>query len=132
MKRIFFTLLGLLVFLQVSWAETELIPRIHFESNRCELDAQAVEEIQNNVDWLKSNPEAVMILEGHADEWGDENYNLQLGDLRAREVKDRLIQEGVDPERVIMVVSLGESRPLDIRKINEAWAMNRRVEFMLR
>lgn len=116
-----------------AFADTDgLIPRIHFPTNRYEIDAASVDQIRKNVVWLAEHPEMVLILEGHADEWGEEDYNLQLGDLRAREVKHVLIQEGADPERLIMVVSLGESRPIDDRKVNEAWAVNRRVEFVLR
>lgn len=116
-----------------AFAETDgLIPRIHFSSNRYEIDTSSADQIRRNVVWLVEHPDRVLILEGHADEWGEIDYNLQLGDLRAREVKHALIQEGVDPERLIMVVSLGESRPLDERKINEAWAANRRVEFVVR
>ena len=88
--------------------------------------------LDQNVAWLKKNSEAVFILEGHCDEWGENIYNLQLGDLRAREVKAYLIEKGIDPERVIMVVSFGGNRPLDERHLPDAWRQNRRVEFVLR
>lgn len=122
-----------LVFGVAVFADTEeRVSRIHFSSNRYEIDTAAADQIRKNAAWLEEHPDVVLILEGHADEWGDEDYNVQIGDLRAREVKHSLIQEGIDPERLIMVVSLGESRPLDERKVNEAWAANRRVEFVLR
>lgn len=108
------------------------VSRIHF--NR---DSHAVLEterplLEQNVTWLKRHAEAVLILEGHCDEWGEDSYNLQLGDLRAREVKSYLIEQGINPDRMIMVVSYGEQRPLDPRSTREAWDANRRVEFVLR
>lgn len=109
-----------------------LISRVHFASNHFEILDSEQPLLEQNVRWLKGNPNAVLILEGHCDEWGEANYNLQLGDLRAREVKAYLIERGIDAERMIMVVSYGEQRPLDPRATNEAWAANRRVEFVLR
>lgn len=106
--------------------------RIHFESNHFELTEEEKPKVDQNALWLKSHSEAVLILEGHCDEWGEDQYNLELGDRRAREVKAYLIEKGIDPERIIMVVSYGEGKPLDVRPRNEAWKANRRVEFVLR
>jgi len=106
--------------------------RIHFDKNSFAIPASEAELLESNAHWLKENKEAVLILEGHCDEWGDDFYNLQLGDLRAREVKSYLIGKGIDPERIIMVVSYGSKKPLDPRPLKEAWAANRRVEFVLR
>lgn len=108
------------------------VPRIHFNSNHFEILESERPLLDQNVRWLKANPKAVLILEGHCDAWGESNYNLQLGDLRAREVKTYLIEQGIDAERMIMVVSYGEQKPLDVRSVKEAWATNRRVEFVLR
>ena len=130
----FFTLTGLVFILSLPATANEfgLAPRVTFNFNRSELNRTAVDLIQKNSEWLRVHPESVIILEGHADEWGDNDYNLRLGDLRAREVKYQLILNGIDPERVIMVVSLGESKPLDPNQTFEAWALNRRVEFVVR
>lgn len=106
--------------------------RIHFNRNSFEILESERTLLRQNVSWLMANPQAVFILEGHCDEWGEDSYNLQLGDLRAREVKSYLIEEEIDPERLIMVVSYGERRPLVPRSDREAWTANRRVEFVLR
>lgn len=106
--------------------------RIHFDKNNFAIPASETALLESNVAWLQTNKGAVLILEGHCDEWGDDFYNLQLGDLRAREVKSYLIGEGIDPERIIMVVSYGKRKPFDARPLKEAWAANRRVEFVLR
>lgn len=113
-------------------ASDAFVPRVHFKKNSFVVLESERFLLEKNAAWLNQNPKAVLILEGHCDEWGEEGYNLQLGDLRAREVKAYLIEQGVDPERMIMVVSYGESRPLDVRATREAWAANRRVEFVLR
>lgn len=105
---------------------------IHFLSNSFVIEENETKTLDQNVQWLKENPSAVIILEGHCDEWGKETYNLELGDRRAREVKAHLIEKGIDPERIIMVVSFGEGMPLDPRHVRDAWAANRRVEFVLR
>lgn len=109
-----------------------LIQRIHFEKNSFAISTEEEPLLQKNVDWLEKNPQTVLILEGHCDEWGDHGYNMELGDRRAREVKAYLMEKGVDPERIIMVVSYGETKPADERHVNEAWRQNRRVEFVMR
>lgn len=112
-------------------ARTDLM-RVYFATNSDELDDEALETLEVNRTWLKSHARAVLVLEGHCDERGDDAYNLQLGDRRARQVKGYLIAAGVDPERLIMVVSHGERRPIDPRHNEDAWRQNRRVEFIIR
>lgn len=109
-----------------------LAPRIHFNTNSSAILESEQILLSQNVEWLKQNHSAILILEGHCDEWGEADYNLQLGDLRAREVKAYLMEQGIDAERMIMVVSFGEQRPIDPRSTREAWNANRRVEFVLR
>lgn len=133
---------GLLIFVLIGFSsgiaesaiseETGLLSRIHFVSNEYQILEKEEKILNQNILWLQTHPEAVLILEGHCDEFGEENYNLQLGDLRAREVKASLIAKGIDAERIIMIVSFGEARPLDIRPLREAYEQNRRVEFILR
>jgi len=105
---------------------------IHFASDSDLLDSRALDNLEYNLSWINNHPDSVLILEGHCDEWGDAAYNLQLGDRRARRVKANLIDMGADPERLIMVVSYGERRPLDTRHTKDAWRQNRRVEFIIR
>lgn len=111
---------------------SSLVPRIHFLSASDQWDAAAEGELQQNVRWFSANPKAVVVLEGHCDEWGTDQFNMELGDRRARRIKAHLIAQGIDPDRLIMVVSHGESRPLDSRHTMEAWKQNRRVEFIVR
>jgi peptidoglycan-associated lipoprotein len=105
---------------------------VHFDTGEHRLDEEAFAVLDANVAWLEGHPDAVLVLEGHCDERGEASYNLQLGDLRARNVKAQLIASGIDPERLIMVVSHGELRPVDPRHTADAWRKNRRVEFIIR
>jgi len=68
-----------------------------------------------------------VVLEGHADERGTREYNMALGERRAKAVRDFLVLQGVDRAK-IEVVSYGEERPADASHSELAWAKNRRVE----
>ena len=116
----------------VAWASDGLTPRVHFLSNQEDLTTDQLHVLNENAAWLEQNRAEVIILEGHCDEWGEHWYNLELGDRRARTVKAYLIEKGIDPERIILVVSYGDKRPLNPEHNNEAWKQNRRVEFVLR
>jgi peptidoglycan-associated lipoprotein len=106
--------------------------RVHFSTGSDKLDDEAIATLGFNASWLERYPNTVLVLEGHCDERGDAAFNMQLGDRRARRVKAHLISTGIDPDRMIMVVSHGELRPLDPRHTSDAWRKNRRVEFIIR
>ena len=108
------------------------LERVYFTTDSDKLNAEAIETLGSNRGWLARYPRAVLVLEGHCDERGDAAYNVQLGDRRARQVKAHLIASGIDPQRLIMVVSHGELRPVDKRHNADAWRQNRRVEFIVR
>ncbi|AEH43974.1 peptidoglycan-associated lipoprotein [Thermodesulfatator indicus DSM 15286] len=88
------------------------------------------DRLQENARFLLENPEIKVELQGNCDERGSSEYNLALGEKRALAVKRYLINLGVSPERLI-TVSFGEERPLDPRHNEEAWALNRRVDFVV-
>ena len=85
---------------------------------RASLDAQAAALRNSNV---------AIVLEGHADERGSREYNLALGERRAKAVADYLAIQGISRAR-IEVVSFGEERPVALRSNREDYALNRRVE----
>lgn len=105
---------------------------IHFTTGNDELLKNELPILKSNSVWLKNNPQAVIVLEGHCDERGWDHYNMELGDRRAREVKTHLMENDIDADRLIMVVSYGERKPLDPRHTPIAWKTNRRVEFIIR
>jgi peptidoglycan-associated lipoprotein len=89
------------------------------------LSAEAQAALTSSANWLKKNPQYNLLVEGHCDERGTEQYNLALGDRRANIVKEYLATLGVDASR-IRTVSYGEERPFDPGHDESAWAKNRR------
>ncbi len=77
--------------------------------------------------YLIANPTQTLLLEGHTDERGTREYNLALGERRAKAVRNLLLLEGVPASR-IRVVSYGEERPANPSHTEAAWEENRRVE----
>ena len=71
-----------------------------------------------------------MIVEGHADNRGTNEYNLALGEGRAQSAKTFLLDLGIDGSR-LQTISYGEERPLDPRETEDAWAKNRRAHFVI-
>lgn len=105
---------------------------VHFESDSTAVVAADQAKLDENVGWLSQYPQTVVILEGHADQTGGADYNMELGDRRAREIKSYLIERGISADRIIMVVSFGEERPQVTGETHAALRQNRRVEFVLR
>ncbi len=102
---------------------------IYFDYDSSTVLAQFEEIIQAHAGFLQANPGVVTTLEGHADERGSREYNLALGERRALAVKQQLVVLGASPEQV-RTVSYGEERPADAGHDEQAWSLNRRVEFV--
>ncbi len=86
--------------------------------------------LNGDVTWLKANPTAKITIEGHADERGTSEYNLALGERRAKATRDYLVAAGVDAAR-ISTVSYGEERPFVLGHDESAWKWNRRAHFVI-
>lgn len=99
---------------------------IHFDYNADILTKEARQTLQSNAEWMKNNPKAQVQLEGHCDERGTPEFNLALGDRRARSAQKYLVKFGVDASR-ISTISFGKERPIDSGHDEIAWAKNRRV-----
>ena len=81
--------------------------------------------------YLKNNPVGQLLVEGHCDERGTEEYNRSLGERRAISAREYLLQRhGIGSDRVT-TASFGEDRPADLGKTEEAYAKNRRAEFVI-
>ncbi len=104
--------------------------RIHFAFDSYELSPKARAILKKKAEVLLKYPNIKMVIEGHCDERGTEEYNLALGERRARAAYEYLILLGIDADR-LSIVSYGEERPLDPRHNEEAWAKNRRDEFRI-
>lgn len=102
---------------------------IYFDYDSDAILPQFNEAIRAHAEFLQAHPEMVATLEGHADERGSREYNLALGERRALAVKQQLVLLGA-PSGQIRAVSYGEERPAAAGRDQEAWALNRRVEFV--
>ncbi|MBI3456844.1 MAG: peptidoglycan-associated lipoprotein Pal [Candidatus Rokubacteria bacterium] len=111
--------------------ELSALRDVHFEFDRYEIRAQDRPILEENGKWLKANPAALLLIEGHADERGTNEYNLALGERRAKVTRDYLISRGVQPVR-ITIVSYGEERPLCMDRSESCWAQNRRSHFLVK
>jgi peptidoglycan-associated lipoprotein len=101
---------------------------VHFAYDSSAISEQAQQDIESNAQLLRTNDTVRVQLEGHADERGTEEYNMTLGQARAKAVRDLLVSVGVPPTR-IDVISYGENVPLDAGHDEAAYARNRRVHF---
>ena len=106
--------------------ETYVLGHIFFEFNSAELDPESFFEIDKLEYFLKKNPTLGIDIQGHTDEVGSDDYNLQLSRERAEAVGQALQRRGIDPYRVI-TNGFGETRPIDPSNSR----LNRRVEFSL-
>lgn len=101
-----------------------------FNYDEATLDGDAQAALTASANWLKSNAGYNLLIEGHCDERGTEQYNLALGDRRANAAKDFLATLGVSEGR-IRTVSYGEERPFEEGHEDSSWAQNRRAHLVL-
>ena len=99
-----------------------------FDESTLTTDAQSA--LTSSATWLKKNSQYNLLIEGHCDERGTEQYNLALGDRRANSAKEYIVALGVDASR-IRTVSYGEERPFDSGHDEAAWAKNRRAHLVI-
>jgi len=103
---------------------------VFFDFDKYELRADARAVLQTNAGLFKDNSNWTLVLEGHADERGAEDYNLALGERRASAVLEYLTDLGVAASRV-KTLSYGEERPFAQGSTESAWGQNRRVHFRI-
>ena len=111
-------------------AEAFLTENIHFAFNSAVLSPEARQILNTKAEYLHANPAVTVTVEGHCDERGTNAYNMVLGERRAVMVKKYLVYQGISTER-LETISYGEERPLIIGRTEEAWAKNRRAQFVL-
>ena len=99
--------------------------RVFFATNESILTTASRETLRAQAAWLRKNSSINIVLEGHADERGTREYNLALGERRAKSAKDYLMTYGISSDR-ISVLSYGKERPVDGGSSPLAWSKNRR------
>jgi peptidoglycan-associated lipoprotein len=103
-----------------------LLP-VYFDFDRYSVRDDARETLRNNAEWLSDYSSLKVLIEGHADQRGSNEYNLALGDRRAKSVVSYLQDFGVNAE--LRTVTLGEEKPTCNEYAEECWSLNRRAEF---
>jgi peptidoglycan-associated lipoprotein len=104
---------------------------IHFDFDRYDVRTVDRKVLETTATWLKARPGQVLLIEGHTDERGTEEYNLALGERRAKSTMNYLVSQGVQADR-INVVTYGEQRPTCPERNESCWAKNRRAHFMVK
>lgn len=107
-----------------------LLADIHFDFDEADLRDQDRQVLAQNGDVLKRFDFLTITIEGHCDERGSVEYNLALGEKRARAAFDYLVSLGVPPDR-LKPVSLGKEVPACTESTEACWARNRRAHFMV-
>ncbi len=102
---------------------------VYFEFDSNILTPEATRIVEAHAEYLANNRGMTLVLEGHADERGTREYNLALGESRAKAVADIFLVMGVS-EDAIRIISYGEERPVDLANNEDAWSLNRRVEVL--
>lgn len=101
-------------------------PIVYFEFDSVFLNSTALDILNEQIAWLKKNPDALIVIEGHCDERGTREYNLALGERRAATVQDYFVLNGIAPNR-IRIISYGKERPDVFGSTETSWSKNRRA-----
>jgi peptidoglycan-associated lipoprotein len=104
---------------------------IHFDFDRYELRDGDRGTLDAHAEWMKAHPSALLLVEGHCDERGTNEYNISLGERRAKTTSNYLTSRGIASGR-ITVVSYGEERPLCQQHGEACWSQNRRAHFLVK
>ena len=102
---------------------------VYFDFDKSAVKPGEMSKIESVADYLKKNPKDYVLIEGHCDERGTEEYNRALGERRALAAREKLAALGVGAER-IRTLSYGEDKPADPGHDEGAWSKNRRGEFV--
>ena len=104
---------------------------IHFDFDKYDIRPEEAKMLAANAEWLRAHPRDLILIEGHSDDRGTNEYNLALGHHRADSTMNYLVSQGVQVNR-ITVISYGEERPLCTEDTDDCWARNRRAHFLVR
>ena len=103
---------------------------VYFDYDKALVRDDARGTLDTNAAWMKKFKTAKVLIEGHCDERGTEEYNLALGEKRAKATQDYLLSSGVAADRM-KIISYGKSQPINPGHDESAWQMNRRAQFLV-
>ena len=102
---------------------------IYFEFNSSVVKSEYQDILTAHAEYIAGHSDIAVILEGHADERGSREYNIALGERRAKAIQQLLTLQGVAQSQ-LQVISFGEERPVALGHDESAWSLNRRVELL--
>ena len=106
------------------------IQDVYFDYDRATVRPDQVPKLEVLLGWLREHPANSIVIEGHCDERGSEEYNLGLGDSRASSARSYLANAGISGDR-LRIISYGEERPICREENESCWSRNRRAHFVL-
>jgi peptidoglycan-associated lipoprotein len=113
------------------FAATDNLKDIHFDFDKYEIRPADAKLLDADAAWLKARPDDLVLIEGHCDERGTIEYNLALGERRAKAAMNYLMGQGVQANRITLI-SYGKERPACTTHDEACWAMNRRSHFLVK
>jgi peptidoglycan-associated lipoprotein len=113
------------------YAANAALKDIYFAFDKADIRAAEARTLDANGTWLKAHDNSLVLIEGHCDERGTAEYNLALGERRARAAMTYLVSRGIPAGR-ITIVSYGKERPVCTEHTQACWARNRRDHFLVK
>jgi len=103
---------------------------VYFDYDKALVRDDAKATLDTSASWLKRFQTVKILVEGHCDERGTEEYNLALGEKRAKSAQDYLLSMGIGSDRM-KIISYGKSQSINPGHDEAAWQMNRRAQFLV-
>jgi peptidoglycan-associated lipoprotein len=103
---------------------------VYFDFDKYDIRPGDAKVLDDNAGWLKAN-DTLVLIEGHCDERGTNEYNLALGERRAKATMNYLVSQGIQASR-ITIISYGEERPVCTEKNEACWQKNRHAHFLVK
>ena len=113
------------------FTESAALKDVFFEFDKYDIRPEDTKTLDANAAWLKSNADNLVLIEGHCDERGTNEYNLALGERRAKAAMNYLVSQGVQANR-ITIISYGKERPVCNEQNESCWSKNRRAHFLVK
>ena len=113
------------------FGENSALRDVNFDFDKYDIRPADTKTLDANASWLKANPRALLLIEGHCDERGTPEYNLALGERRAKAAMSYLTALGIQANR-ISIVSYGAEQGLCKEHGESCWARNRRDHFLVK
>ena len=107
----------------------EGLSTVNFAYDSATLSESAKKTLNENAEWIKKNNDVAIQIEGHCDSRGSVEYNLALGERRAKRVKNYLVAQGIDSKR-LSIISYGKEKPIASGSSESAHSQNRRANFV--